>query len=73
MKDEDSINRTAGITINKKIGDTVTVGETLAYIHTNDDTKVNNTTQNLKQAFVITNKKISNNNKILSIIGDIKE
>lgn len=72
MKDEGKINRTAGITLNKKIGDTVMVGETLAYIHTNDDKKVNNTTQNLKEAFVITNKKIANNGKILSIIGDMK-
>ena len=37
MKKEGEINRTAGITINKKIGDTVTVGETLAYIHTDED------------------------------------
>ena len=59
MKKEGEINRTAGITINKKIGDTVTVGETLAYIHTDEDGKVNGTTQNLQQAFSITNKKIN--------------
>ena len=68
MKDTGEINRTAGITINKKIGDTVTVGETLAYIHTDDDKKVNGTTQNLKDAFVITNKKINMKSRILEIV-----
>jgi len=68
MKDTGDINRTAGITINKKIGDSVTVGETLAYIHTDDDSKVNGTTQNLREAFSITNKKISVNQKVLEII-----
>ena len=68
MKDTGKINRTAGITINKKIGDSVTVGETLAYIHTDDDTKVNNTTQNLKEAFKITNKKINTNSRVLEIV-----
>ena len=68
MKETGDINRTAGITINKKIGDNVTVGETLAYIHTDDDSKVNGTTQNLREAFSITNKKISVNQKVLEII-----
>ena len=73
MKEEGEINRTAGITLNKKIGDTVMFGETLAYIHTNEEAKVNSTTQHLKDAFVITNKKIADHNKILSIIGDVKK
>ncbi len=69
MKKEGDINRTAGITLNKKIGDTVTVGETLAYIHTDDDTKVSGTTQNLNEAFVITNKKINTKHRILEIVN----
>lgn len=68
MKDEGSINRTAGITLNKKIGDTVTVGETLAYIHTDEDEKINGTTQNLKDAFTITNKKINFKSRVLEIV-----
>ena len=68
MKKEGEINRTAGITINKKIGDTVTVGETLAYIHTDEDEKVNGTTQNLQQAFAITNKKINFKSRVLEIV-----
>lgn len=73
MKDEGEINRTAGITLNKKIGDSVMVGETLAYIHTDEESKINSTTQHLKEAFKITTKRISNHQKILSIIGDIKK
>ena len=69
MKSEGDINRTAGITLNKKIGDMVTVGETLAYVHTDDDKKVNRTTQNLCEAFKITNKKINSKQRILEIIN----
>lgn len=69
MKSEGEINRTAGITLNKKIGDTVMTGETLAYIHTDDDTKVNGTTQNLNEAFTITNKKINTKQRVLEIIN----
>lgn len=68
MKDSGQINRTAGITINKKIGDNVTVGETLAYIHTDEDSKINGTTQNLKEAFKITNKKLNMKSRVLEII-----
>ncbi len=68
MQEEDKINRNAGITIKKKIGDTVMVGETLAYIHTDDEKKVNSTTQNLKDAFKITTKKINFKSEILEIV-----
>lgn len=68
MQDSGKINRTAGITINKKIGDNVTVGETLAYIHTDEDSKINGTTQNLKDAFKITNKKLNMKSRVLEII-----
>ncbi len=68
MQDSGQINRTAGITINKKIGDNVTVGETLAYIHTDEDSKINGTTQNLKDAFKITTKKLNMKSRVLEII-----
>ena len=68
MQAEDKINRSSGITINKKIGDTVMVGETLAYIHTDDEKKVNSITQNLKEAFNITTKKINFKSRVLEII-----
>ncbi len=68
MKEEGKINRTAGITINKKVGDNVNVGETLAYIYTDDNSKVSGTAQNLKDAFKITTKKLTNKSKVLEII-----
>ena len=68
MKKAESVNETAGITLNKKIGDMVLVGETLAYVHTDDEKKINGTTQQLKEAFAITNKKINNNSSFLEII-----
>lgn len=68
MKDESDINRTAGITLNKKVGDTVASGEVLAYIHTDDETKVTGATQNLKEAFKLTNKKMTMKSRVLEII-----
>lgn len=68
MREEDKIIRNAGITLNKKIGDSVMVGETLAYIHTDEEKKVNSTTQNLKEAFKITTKKITPNSRAIEII-----
>ena len=68
MKEEDKIIRSAGITLNKKIGDTVMVGETLAYVHTSEEKKISSVTQNLNEAFNITTKKITQNNKSLEII-----
>ncbi len=68
MKEEETINRTAGITICKKIGDYVTVGETLAYIHTEDDKKIAGTAQNLQEAFEFTTKKNNSKSRVLEII-----
>lgn len=68
MKDENEINRTAGITLNKKIGDEVKSGEILAYIHTDDESKVVGATQNLKDAFKLTKKKVPNKSRVLEII-----
>lgn len=68
MNDEKEINRTAGIVLNKKIGDAVTSGEVLAYIHTDDEAKVVGATQNLKDAFKLTNKKVQIKPRVLEII-----
>lgn len=68
MKKEGDINRTSGITLNKKIGDMVMTGETLAYVHTDEENKINGTTQQLREAFSITSKKINTNSRVLEII-----
>ena len=68
MNSDSEINRTAGIVLNKKIGDEVKSGDILAYIHTDDDSKVMGATQNLIDAFVITTKKVLTKNKVIAII-----
>ena len=68
MNDEKEINRTAGIVLNKKIGDIVTSGEILAYIHTDEESKVAGATQNLKDAFKYTKKKVPIKSRVLDII-----
>lgn len=57
-KKEDEIDMLAGIVLNKKTGDMVKVGEPLAYLHTNDESKVKGAVENLKTAFAITHKKV---------------
>ncbi len=68
MNNEKEINRTAGIVLNKKIGDIVTAGEVLAYIHTDEESKIEGATQNLKDAFKYTKKKVPIKSRVLDII-----
>lgn len=68
MGKDNEISRTAGIELKKKIGDEVYTGDILAYIHTEDDTKVMGATQNLKDAFKLTDKKVTVKSKVLEII-----
>ena len=68
MNDDSEINRTAGIVLNKKIGDEVKSGEVLAYIHTDDDSKVMGATQNLIEAFALSSKPVQVKPKVLAII-----
>lgn len=68
MKKEDTIDYTAGVLLNKKSGDCVEVGEALAYINTNDETKTKGALENLAKAFEITNRKVQKNKTIIDII-----
>lgn len=68
MNQDSEINRTAGIELKKKIGDEVRSGDILAYIHTDDESKVLGATQNLKEAFKLNNKNVVVKSKILGII-----
>lgn len=68
MNKDSEINRTAGIELKKKIGDEVKTGDILAHIHTDDDSKVIGATQNLKDAFKLTTKKVIVKSKVLDII-----
>ena len=50
---DSKIDLSVGIVLNKKVGDYVNVGETLAYIHYNDDDKKENAVKKLKSAYLI--------------------
>ena len=68
VKKEDEIDMLAGIVLNKKRGQEVKTGEPLAYVHTNDESKVKGAVENLKQAFKITDKKVKKASTVLGII-----
>lgn len=68
MNANSEIARTAGIVLEKKIGDEVKSGDILAYIHTEDDSKVAGATQNLMEAFKTNEKKVPSKSKILEIV-----
>lgn len=69
MGKESQIDRTAGIVLNKKIGDTVNNGEIIAYIHTNDESKVMGATKNLENAFKIVKRRITPTSRIVEIVS----
>ncbi len=68
MRNEGQINYNSGIVLNKKVGEEVKSGEILAYIHTDDETKVSGAVENLKNAFKLSNKPTSKKSKVLEII-----
>lgn len=68
MKKEDKIDKLAGIVLVKKSGDTVKVGEPLAYVHTNDESKAKGAVENLKTAFKLTNKNVKRKKAVLGVI-----
>lgn len=67
MKKEDKIDSLAGIILNKKIGDKVEEGETLAYIHTNKE-NVEKEIEILKSAYEISENIPNEYEHILGII-----
>lgn len=68
MNKDSEIDRTAGIVLKKKIGDEVKSGDILAFIHTDDDSKVMGATQNLADAFAFSSKPVPFKSKILAVM-----
>ena len=68
MKKEDEIDYAAGIEMNQKIGNVVEVGDVLAYIHTNDESKIDGAVRNLKEAFELDPKKVAKTKPVLGIV-----
>ena len=68
MNNENDINKTAGIVLEKKIGDEVKTGEIVAYIHTNDEEKMWGAVKNLESAFHMSKKKVAPVSRIIEIM-----
>lgn len=66
--DDKKLDKSAGIVLNKKIGDEVTSGEIVAYIHTNYENKVMGATQNLENAFKFSKKPVKITSRVVEII-----
>lgn len=69
MNDENEIDNTAGLIIEKKIGDEVKVGEVIAYVHTNDENKAEGSVKNLADAFEYSSKPIKVKSRVLEMYG----
>ena len=69
MNDENEIDNTAGLVIEKKIGDAVQVGEVIAYVHTNDESKAQGAVKNLADAFEYSEKPIKVKSRVLEMYG----
>lgn len=65
---EDKIDHQAGIIMNQRIGNVVEVGQVLAYIHTNDENKIEGALKNLKNAFILDPKRVAKPKTILGIV-----
>lgn len=68
MENGEKTDTSAGIVLNKKIGDQVKAGEIIAHIHTNDETKMIGAIKNLENAFKISKRKITPTSRIVEII-----
>lgn len=68
MNDEKELDKAAGIVLNKKIGEKVEAGEIVAYIHTNEESKVIGSTKNLEDAFKISKRKITTLPRIIEVM-----
>ena len=69
MNRENEIDNTAGLVIEKKIGDQVQVGEVIAYVHTNDETKAEGAVKNLADAFAYSKKPVVVKSRVLEMYG----
>ena len=55
---EDKIDVGAGIVFNKKVGDEINNGGILGHIYTNNNTKIEKAVESLRDAYIITPKKV---------------
>lgn len=67
-KKEDAIDPSVGIVLVKKVGDSVETGEVLAYVHANDESKLQEAKKRLKEIINIWDKPIQKEPVILEMI-----
>lgn len=65
---DDEIDYTAGIVLEKKMDDFVKKGETLAYIYSNDEEKINGASKNIIEAYTLGRKMFSKGSSVLGIM-----
>ena len=68
VKKEDSIDKTVGIILNKKISNEVKKGDILAYVHANDETKGKQAVEDILSAYEIVPEKQEEPKYIIDII-----
>lgn len=68
IRKEDDIDASVGIVLCKKVSDMVNVGDTLAYVHSNDETVGKKAVEDLKNTYIISEEKVEEPKIILDII-----
>ena len=65
---DDEIDNQAGITLVKKMDDKVRSGETIAYIYTNDESKLKGASNNFLEAYTIGKKMFNKGSAVLGVM-----
>ena len=68
VKKEDSIDKSVGIVLNKKISDQVKKGDILAFIYANDEEKGNQAVEDLSEVYEISKEPVKKEEIILGVI-----
>ncbi len=68
LRKEDNIDNSVGIILNKKVSEKVVKGDVLAYIHANDQEKLQEVEKRLQDIIIIYDKEIKKQNTIIEII-----
>lgn len=69
IRKEDSIDKTVGIEIRKKVAEYINKGEILAYIHLNQEEKIEESKEELLKIFKIRKEKVEKEKTILGVIN----
>ena len=64
----DEMDYTSGIVLEKKMDDYIKEGDTIAYIYTNDESKINGASKNIIESYMIGKKMFSKGSAILAVM-----